>query len=202
MSTARDAEVRTGAGEAREEMSVYEFTLRISRQVTEDEADALYDVFNDGSVVSGVSRAEIEFAREARNWAEAIGSAIRDVESVPGLVVAGAGQEDLVSIADIAHRARRSREAVRLWAAGKRGAGGFPYPAWQSPGGERFWSWSEVARWIRATLNLAVQAEAEEVRWADEVLKARLAVAEAHRILDEDEDMRAQLGPLLGRVAC
>jgi hypothetical protein len=183
-------------------MSVFEFTLRIDREVTEEEADALYGVFGDGSVVTGSSRAEIEFAREAQSWAEAIGSAIRDVESVPGLVVAGAGQEDLVSITDIARRARRSNEAVRLWTAGRRGAGGFPEPSWRSPSGERFWSWFEVSRWIRATLNLAVEAEAEEIRWADEVLKARLAVVEAHRILDESEDMRTHLGPLLGQVAC
>jgi hypothetical protein len=50
--------------------------------------------------------------------------AVRDVESVEGLRATGAGQEDLVSMLDIAHRTKRSREAVRLWAVGKRGPGG------------------------------------------------------------------------------
>lgn len=183
-------------------MSIYEFTLRIDREITEDEADALYGAFGDGSVTTGPGQTEIEFSREAPGWAEAIGSAVRDVENVPGLVVTGAGQEDLVSLADIARRTRRSREAVRLWAAGKRGAGGFPAPEWHSPGGERFWSWGRVARWVRDSLNLAVETQPDELRWADEILKTRQAVTDAHRILQEDEAMRQQFGPLLGKVSC
>jgi len=183
-------------------MSIYEFTLRIDREVGEQEADALYGVFNDGSVMTGDGKTEIEFTREANSWAEAIGSAVRDVETVAGLRVSGAGQEDLVSVSDIAHRARRSREAARLWTTGQRGSGDFPAPRWQSPGGERFWSWAEVARWIQAKLNLAVDAEPDELRWADEVLRARQAVAGAQRTLQEDEQMRANFGPLLNGTAC
>lgn len=183
-------------------MNTYEFTLRIDREITEGEADALYGVIDDGSISTGQGETEIEFGREAANWAEAIGSAIRDVESIPGLVVAGAGQEDLVSLTDIAHRARRSKEAVRQWTTGGRGPGGFPQPAWQSPGGERFWSWTKAASWIRENLNLAVESEPEELRWADEVLKARQAVLDAQRILNEDEAMRRQLGSLLSQAVC
>jgi hypothetical protein len=180
------------------EMSTYEFTLRLDREVTADEADALYGVFRDGSIVTGPGETDIEFTREAPSLAEAIVSAIRDVESVGDLRVTGAGQEDLVSMLDIAHRTRRSREAVRLWAAGKRGPGGFPQPAWESPAGERFWQWSDVARWVREHLNLAVDIVPDEVRWADEILKARQALAEAQRILEVVPDAtRDQLGPLL-----
>lgn len=179
-------------------MATYDFTLRLDQEVDEEQADALYGVFDDGSIVTGENGTEIEFTREADGWVEAIVSAIRDVESVPGLRVTGAGQEDLVSLLDIAHRARRSREAVRLWATGKRGPGGFPAPAWKSPSGERFWSWPQVAQWIRKNLNLAVDVTPDEIRWADEVLKARQAVADAHRILDEADDAtRRELAPLL-----
>jgi hypothetical protein len=181
---------------------IYEFTLRIDREVTEEEVDTLYGRIRDGSVTTGAGRTEIEFARHGADWAEAIASAIRDVESIPGLIVAGAGQDDLVSMLDIAHRTHRSREAVRLWQAGKRGPGGFPGAAWQSPGGERFWSWADVAWWVRDNLNLAVEREPEEVRRADEILKARQAVAGAHRILEEDESMRQHLGPLLDETTC
>ncbi len=181
-------------------MNTYEFTLRIDREVTEDEADALYGVIDDGSISTGQGETEIEFSREASNWAEAIGSAIRDIETMPGIVVTGAGQEDLVSLSDIAHRTRRSKEAVRQWAAGGRGPGGFPEPEWRSPGEVRFWSWTQVAAWIGENLNLAVESGPAELRWADEVLKARHAVLDAQRILDEDEAMRIQLGPLLHHV--
>src|SRR5262249_48309783 len=113
-----------------------------------------------------------------------------------------AGQEDLVSLSDIAYRARRSKEAVRQWTTGGRGPGGFPEPTWQSPGGERFWSWSKAASWIRDNLNLAVESEPDELSRADEVLKARRAVLDAQRILNEDEAMRRQLGPLLNQAVC
>lgn len=179
-------------------MNTYEFTLRLDQEVTADEADALYGVFHDGSIMTGSGETAIEFTREAPTLAEAIVSAIRDVESVGDLRVTGAGQEDLVSMLDIARRTGRSREAVRLWAAGKRGPGSFPPAAWESPGGERFWHWSDVARWVREHLNLAVDIVPNEVRWADEILKARQALAEAQRILKVAPDAtRNQLGPLL-----
>ena len=99
-------------------MTTFDFTLRLDREITEEEADDFYGVIHDGSIMTGPGRTEIEFAREAPGWAEAIGSAIRDIECIPGLRVAGVGQADLVSLLDIAQRTRRSREAVRLWAAG------------------------------------------------------------------------------------
>ena len=156
-------------------MTTHQFTLRLDQEITAEEADALYSVFHDGSIETGEHETAIDFTREAPSLAEAIVSAIRDIESIGDLRVTGAGQEDLVSMLDIAHRTRRSREAVRLWAAGKRGPGSFPPAAWESPGGERFWHWSEVARWVREHLNLAVDIVPDEVRWTDEILKARQA---------------------------
>jgi hypothetical protein len=179
-------------------MTMFEFTLRLGREITEDEADDLYGVIHDGSIMSGPGGTEIEFARDAGGWAEAIGSAIRDIECVPGLRVAGVGQADLVSLLDIAHRTRRSREAVRLWAAGKRGPGGFPAPDWQSPSGERFWSWPSVARWVKDNMNLAVEATPVEIRWADEILKARQVMIDIQDMLEQADDAtRRHLGPLL-----
>lgn len=180
-------------------MITYDFTLNLDREVTEDEADALYGAFNDGSIVTGPDGAAIDFTREAPSWTEAFITAITDVETaVPGLRVTGAGQDDLVSVLEIAQRTRRSREAVRLWAAGKRGPGDFPAPAWQSPGGERFWHWADVARWARDRMNLAVEVVPDEIRIVDEVLKARQAMAEAQQILrDADDVTQRRLGRLL-----
>lgn len=180
-------------------MTTYEFTLHLDREVTEDEADALYGAFDDGSIVTGDGGTAIEFTREAPSWTEAFITAISDIEeAVPGLRVIGAGQEDLVSTLEVAQRTGRSREAVRLWATGKRGPGDFPAPAWESPGGERFWHWADVARWARDRMNLAVEIVPDEIRLVDEVLKARQAMAEAQQILRAADDVtRRRLGPLL-----
>jgi hypothetical protein len=52
----------------------------------------------------------------------------------------------------------------------------------------------------RENLNLAVVVEPDEIRWADEILKALQALAEAQRILEVAPDAtRNQLGPLLCR---
>jgi hypothetical protein len=77
---------------------------------------------------------------------------------------------------------RASRNGSRLAA---NGSG----PGRKSPGG------------IRDNTNLAVDRTPDEIRRAEEILRARQAVADAHRILDEgkdeDEGMRRQFGPLL-----
>jgi hypothetical protein len=52
-------------GDDRETMKTYEFTMRIDREVSESEVDALYSAFHDGSVMTGPGQTEIEFAREA-----------------------------------------------------------------------------------------------------------------------------------------
>jgi hypothetical protein len=76
---------------------------------------------------------------------------------------------DWLTMAAIADRVDRSRETVRLWSLVRLGPGGFPPPL--NPGSETsFYSWAEVAPWLRragydvpseepvlAAMNLALQ---------------------------------------------
>lgn len=175
-------------------MTVYDFTLRLDRvgYLTEEQMEAICEAAGgDIGIEDGPRGVFISFDREAPSLPAAITSAVRDVEKVPGVRVMGVRQEDGVTLADIAQRAGRSYESVRLYAAGKRGPGGFPAPDWTSPGGERFYSWTEVASWLRDKLGLPLEAPPFEFRLADEVLRARKDLDAA------DPQTRAEFGRLL-----
>ena len=130
-------------------MSEYQFTLVISGEVDSDDAvDALFEAGCDDATigtVDGVGYAD--FVREAPSFAAAVATAIRQVESVPGLQARRVEPDDLVTMAEIAERLGRSRESVRLLIRGARGPGGFPPPVSHLKAKSRLWRWSEVVVW-------------------------------------------------------
>jgi hypothetical protein len=176
-------------------MTTYEFTLKLNRAVTAEEADALYAAFDDGAIETGSAITRIDFDREAPSLAEAIVSAAFDVEKVAGLRAVGVACDDMVTLLHIAGRAGVTREAVRLWAVGQRGPGGFPEPIFTTNAGERLWDWSEVARWLarnRENLNVQLDERTRLLRTADRVLAARAALA-----TEPDDEARREFGELL-----
>ncbi|HWG99931.1 MAG TPA: hypothetical protein VNV66_11535, partial [Pilimelia sp.] len=77
----------------------------------------------------------------------AVAAGISRLESL-GLRVLRVESGDWVTQREIAARAGRSRETVRLWSTGRLGPGGFPPPV--NPGAvTSFYSWAEVLRWLR-----------------------------------------------------
>src|SRR5674476_1612514 len=108
-------------------MKTYEFTFVVDHRLSEDEVDGLFDRADDVTPEREQARTLLGFDRQATSLAEALVSALRDVESA-GLIVGSVRSEDLVTLKEIAARTRRSYESVRLLAAGKRGPGGFPGP--------------------------------------------------------------------------
>jgi hypothetical protein len=184
-------------------MTNFNFTLRLNCEISSEMAEALYEAgCADAGIETGPAGTLIEFERDASDWAHAIGSAIREVEKLPNLMVAGAGQDDRVTALDIADRAGCTREAVRLWAIGRRGPGGFPAPEWTSPSGERFWSWAKVARWLNDRHGITVDTEPDEIRWVDAILTARRAAVEVQLALaDAPEPFRREFALILGTAA-
>jgi hypothetical protein len=182
----------------------YEFTLKLNREVTDDELDLLYEAgCDDAGIETGPLGAFADFDREAPSLAHAIASAARDIEKVPGLRAVGVYCDNMVNMLGIAERAGVSREAVRLWSIGRRGPGGFPKPAMITAGGEQIWEWLQVAPWIskhqaneerRALSAMAV----ESLRifcTADRVLAARDALKS-----EPDDDIREEFKRLLEDV--
>ncbi len=62
-------------------MKVHEFTLVLSTDPNEEEADRLYGIFNDGTISTIAGVPQIHFHREASSLEEAIRSAMSDVSS-------------------------------------------------------------------------------------------------------------------------
>ncbi len=139
-------------------MAEYEFTLVIHGPVEDDEViNALFEHGCDDATfgtIDGVGYAE--FHREAAALGDAVFSAIKDVESVPGLTILRVEPDDLVTLSEIAHRLGRTRESVRLLAAGERGGGEFPAPASHLRSRSRLWRWSDIAAWagVKGSLEL------------------------------------------------
>lgn len=171
-------------------MSGYDFTLVLNREPTEPELDSLFEAGCDDSTPEGEY---LHFDRLADTLAAAITSAVRNVESVPGLEVVGVGQDDLVTLRDVAARTGRTYESVRLIAAGRRGPGGFPR-ARHTTSGDKEWSlysWTAVATWLLEALGEPVAVPAREIAIADQALALR-------RLLrDESERDRQMITGLL-----
>lgn len=133
-------------------MPKYEFELMLDRAPAGEVWEELDDLYGAGcddmsfaEIARGVWAAAVD--RVAPSCAEAMVSAIRDIESVGGLRVGRVEADPLVSTLDIAERLGLTREAVRLAITGKVRGGGFP-PSVLSPNGRhRLWRWSDVAAW-------------------------------------------------------
>ncbi len=180
-------------------MPGHEFMLRLDRELTDEEVEALYEVgCGDAGVETGPLGTVLDFTRDAPSLAEALVSAVRDVEKVPGLRVVGVACDSMVTLAQIAERAAVSREAVRLWATGQRRQGGFPPPVVITPAGEKLWDWQPVATWLldhnpasEPVRIFTVSRRTRTLCAADRVLAARAA------LMGEADETREELESLL-----
>ncbi len=130
-------------------MREWEFTLVLHGDLgSEVVIDKLYELGGSDAtfgVSNGVPYAD--FVREAPSFPDAVVTAIRQVEAVPGLIVLRVEPDELVTISEIAERLGETRESIRLKAMGKRGRGDFPAPVLPFRTRSRLWRWSEVAVW-------------------------------------------------------
>jgi hypothetical protein len=173
-------------------MTSYEFALKLNREVADDEIDALFEVgLDDAGIETGPVGAVAYFSREAPSLAEAIASAARDIDKVPGLRAVGVQCDNMVTMLDIANRAGVSREAVRLWAAGQRGPGGFPKPLLVTTGGESLWDWEQVAPWIERHRGHATVAIANATNMSLADVRVRIMVT-ADRVLAARDALRSE----------
>ncbi len=95
----------------------------------------------------------LEFDRQAPSLPRALTSALEElVEALPEAQVLRVEEDDLATMADIAERAGRTPESVRLLVNGRRGPGGFPPAAGRLDARTKVWRWSDAADWFEDAL--------------------------------------------------
>ena len=138
-------------------MNDYTFTLRFLSPG--DDLDGLsvrvYDRIDDASLMGPSEDGSflLEFDRRSSSLPLALTAAVKELVGVlPGAQVLRVEDDDLATMADIAKRAGRTAESVRLLVNGKRGPGRFPPAAGRLDARTRVWRWSDVGEWFAETL--------------------------------------------------
>ncbi|MFI6757987.1 helix-turn-helix transcriptional regulator [Micromonospora sp. NPDC050417] len=154
-------------------MTTHVFTVVLDRPPTDDELNALFTAGCDDAAFGTEAGFPIaEFDREAETMADAIASAVRNLDCV-GLVSLRVLDQDLLTLADVAQRIGQSRESVRRYVTGDRGPGRFPPPVNPAREGTAFYRWSEVAPWVRHNLGIDAPDSDPALVVANLVLQAR-----------------------------
>ncbi len=140
-----------------EVMTNHTFTVRFLAASTslEDLSIHLYERIDDASLRGPDDDGSfaLEFDRQAPSLPDALATALRELlEALPDATVLRVDEHDLATMADIARRAGRTPESVRLLVNGKRGPGGFPPAAGRLNGRTRIWRWVDVAVWFEERL--------------------------------------------------
>jgi hypothetical protein len=144
----------------------YQFTVTLEgiEDLSFDAMDRLFEASCDDATFE--TRCGVHFARFHRAAAspmEAIVSAIEGIEGAGlGLRAVRVEPDELVTTGEIAVRAGLSREAIRLYAQGKRGPGGFPPPVAGLHQKSPLYRWSDVAAWLERTRGASGRLDASE----------------------------------------
>lgn len=138
-------------------MNDYTFTLRFLGPIEDlDELSVLlYERIDDASLIGPDEDGSflLEFDKRASSLPRALTSAIKELREVlPEAQILRLEEDDLATMADLAKRAGRTPESVRLLVNGKRGPGGFPPAAGRLDARTKVWRWADAAEWFSDAL--------------------------------------------------
>src|SRR3990167_587472 len=132
---------------------MYEFTLVLDG--VDDQTDGLEDQLfeaqcDDALINFRNGTVYLDFSRKSTSIEESIISAIQAGERVAaGPKVISILPDDLVTEAEIAHRLKKTRQAVSLWVKkARRQENPFPNPVSGLSDKSPMWRWGEVVQWL------------------------------------------------------
>jgi len=142
-------------------MSDYTFTFRFLSpgQGVEDLSIRLYELLDNVSLLGPDEDGSflLEFDRRGDNIARALAAALEELlKALPDAIVLRVEEDDLMTMADIARRAGRTPESVRLLVSGRRGPGGFPPAAGRLDARTKVWRVTDVALWFEEAFGKAL----------------------------------------------
>lgn len=158
-------------------MKTFEFTVIASGLHPEESGfeDRFFEAGCDDATIAFQKGVIIlDFSREADSFAHAVASAYEDVRRA-GAAIERIEPDHLVSLSDIADRAKMTRQAIALYSNGERGKD-FPIPVARVMSSTPLWDWYQVAEWLHAhgRLDRSAVGEARVVREANICLESRV----------------------------
>jgi len=149
--------------------------------------DALYEAGCDDALLGSRDGVLfLDFDRTSTSLLEAVLSAVADIHQAHAeLWVSRVEPDDLVSAAEIARRAHRSRESIRQLIHGERGPGAFPPPIANLTQRSPIWRWSDVARWFAdeiGGLDESVVSEATDLAAVNAALELKRTLTDVSAI--------------------
>jgi hypothetical protein len=184
-------------------MNDHTFTLRFLSpgQSGEDLSIRLYERIEDASLMGPDEDGSflLEFDRRASSLCRALATALDELlKTLPDAIVLRVEEDDLATMADIAKRAGRTPESVRLLVAGRRGPGGFPPAAGRLDARTKVWRWADVAQWFEETLGEPLPGTSESA-----FLQAFNDALEIRRLANRlgKPQRQAVAGALYGKLA-
>jgi len=159
----------------RADMKTHEFTIIASGldPHADDFEDRLYEAgCSDATISFQRGAIIIAFAREAKDFAHAVVSALEDVRKA-GAKIERLEPDTLVTLTDIAERTGLSKAAISLYGKGERGKA-FPAPIARVTSDSPLWDWVDISRWMYTQQRLPLEAvlEARTVREASAWVRA------------------------------
>ncbi|MGH7868425.1 MAG: helix-turn-helix transcriptional regulator [Candidatus Dormibacteraceae bacterium] len=146
----------------------------------------------DVAIYPGEGRIRLVFDREGSGFGDCVLTAIREVESVPGLRVMHLDPDELVWASEIAERSGQDLTTINQMIANRAGPAYFPLPA-NPPSPTPLWRWAEVAEWFRRWAGVDL-VDRQRTIWI-EAINAVLAARHQLDVLPPDQ--RGKLADLL-----